>query len=306
MYKILLAAFTAAFVMTSVAEAQFGLRRRDQAPQERELSQAELLLAETSDEDWRTVDPENVLVMDLPSGPILIEMRPDYAPLHVERIKQLSRDEFYNGTIFHRVIDGFMAQGGDPTGTGTGGSRYPNLEGRFVTNLSELENFEVIGRDDRASQIGFLGSLPVGSQTPALTSFMNTDFVAAWPLHCPGVMSMARAGDPNSANSQFFIMFGDNRRALDQQYTAWGRVVSGERNVRRINRGEPPERPTPMLRSRVMADLPPDEQQTVEVLRTDSETFRAWLRLTGALSDDGFFVDACAVNVPVRIDGEIA
>ena len=306
MRKLCFAAALAALTISSAARAQLGITvMEEEAPEERPRSAVEVLLEDAADTEWRRLDPENVLVMDLPSGPILIEMRPDYAPKHVERIKTLSRQNFYNGTIFHRVIDGFMAQGGDPTGTGTGGSEYPDLEGRFVVNRSDLPQFEPIGRDDRASQIGFLGSLPVGSQTPALTSFLNTEYVAAWPLHCPGVMSMARAGDPNSANSQFFIMFGDNRRALDQQYTAWGRVVNGDRNVRRINRGEPPERPTPILRSRVMADLPLDERQDVEVLRTDSETFRAWLKTTRALTEDGFFVDACSVNVPVRIDGEI-
>ncbi|NNU15156.1 peptidylprolyl isomerase [Parvularcula sp. ZS-1/3] len=264
---------------------------------------SERILSTADASEWRTVDPENILVMDLPSGPVLIEMQPEYAPLHVERVKRLAREGFYDNTIFHRVIDGFMAQGGDPTGTGAGGSEYPDLKGRFASERKQLPNFVPLGRDDRASQIGFLGSLPMGSQTPALTDFVITEDVAAWPLHCPGVVSMARAG-PDSANSQFFIMFADNRRTLDKSYTAWGRVVSGERNVRRINRGEPPERPTPMLRARVMADLPADEKQRVEVLRSDSETFKAWLRATDSITDDGFFVDACAVNVPVRIDGE--
>ncbi|MCQ8185356.1 peptidylprolyl isomerase [Parvularcula maris] len=274
--------------------------------QQRPPTEAELLLQNAPDEVWQEVDPENLLVIDLPSGPAIAELRPDFAPLHVERIKQLSRDGFYNGTIFHRVIDGFMAQGGDPTGTGTGGSTYPDLKGRFVTERGKLGNFIPVGRDDRASVIGFLGTMPIGAQTTALTEFLNTEAVGAWPLHCPEVLSMARAGDPDSANSQFFIMLADNRRSLDQQYTAWGRIIDGERNVRRINRGEPPERPTPILRMRVMSDLPAGEQKRVEVLRTDSETFKAWLQQTGNMTEDGFFPDACAVKVPVRIDDRIS
>jgi peptidylprolyl isomerase len=263
------------------------------------------ILERTPDSVWRTVDPENLWVIDLPSGPIYVELRPDFSEQHAERIRTLTRAGFYNGTIFHRVIDGFMAQGGDPTGTGKGGSDLPDLPGIFVKPLKALEDFVPVGRDDRAAQIGFLGSMPVGSQPPSLAGFVKTDDVAAWPLHCAGVLSMARAEQPNSANSQFFLLFGDNRRGLDQQYTAFGRVLDGYRNVRRINRGEPPERPTPILRARMMTDLPPEEQITFEVLRPESEAFKAWLRAGRLLTDDGYFVDTCSVNVPVRKGGEI-
>ncbi|NRA29236.1 MAG: peptidylprolyl isomerase [Parvularculaceae bacterium] len=274
--------------------------------EESPLLSAEEILKQAPESDWVRIDPENLLVIDLPSGPAIVEMRPDYAPKHIERIKTLAREGFYNSTIFHRVIDGFMAQGGDPTGTGTGGSQYPDLEGRFIRPLNELENFVPIGRDDRAPQIGFLGSMLVATQPPGMTQFLDTDTVAAWPLHCPSVLSMARAGPPNSANSQFFIMLGDNRRGLDQQYTAWGKVIDGGFNVRRINIGEPPERPTPILRARVMTDLPRDEQTTFDVLRADSETLKAWLRRRAMLTEKGFFLDACSVNVPIRKGGEIA
>jgi len=294
-----LSAALCALVLTP-AEAQ---RRGQEAPPRSKA--ADLLIAAPAS-DWERVDPENLLVIDLPSGPAVVEMRPDFAPKHVDRVKTLARQAFYNSTIFHRVIEGFMAQGGDPTGTGTGGSQYPDLEGRFVRPLAELENFSPVGRDDRAAQIGFLGSMMVATQPPSMTQFLETDIVGAWPLHCPSVLSMARAGDPNSANSQFFIMLGDNRRGLDQSYTAWGKVIDGAFNVRRINMGEPPERPTPILRARVMADLPRDEQTEYEVLRPDSETFKAWLRRTAALTEDGFFRDACSVNVPIRKGGEIA
>ncbi|MEM9840884.1 MAG: peptidylprolyl isomerase [Pseudomonadota bacterium] len=290
----------AALTMTEASAQRRGQPAEPEGPTPAEL------LQNAPEDIWVEIDPENILIIDLPSGPAFVEMRPDYAPAHVERIKTLARDGFYNGTIFHRVIDGFMAQGGDPTGTGTGGSQYPDMPGRFVRPLNELPAFEGVGRDDRAPQISFFGSMMFASQPPGMMQFLKTDTVAAWPLHCPNVVSMARAGDPNSANSQFFIMLGDNRRALDQQYTAWGKVIDGGFNVRRINIGEPPERPTPILRARVMADLPPAEQTKFEVLRGESETFKAWLEKTAALTEDGFFVDACSVNVPIRKGGEIA
>ncbi|RMF66783.1 MAG: peptidylprolyl isomerase [Alphaproteobacteria bacterium] len=157
-------------------------------------------------------DPENHLYIDLPCGRVDILMRPDKAPRHVERIKTLARRGFYDGLIFHRVIEGFMAQTGDPTGTGRGGSDLPDLKAEF-------------------------NDLP----------------------HLRGTVSMARAADPDSANSQFFIMF-TRVSSLDGRYTVWGRVVRGMDCVDKIARGEPPANPTRIIRVRVAADLPPEER----------------------------------------------
>ncbi len=151
-------------------------------------------------------DPENTLIIETTKGKIVIALRPDLAPKHVERIKQLARDKFYDGVKFHRVIEGFMAQTGCPQGRGTGGSSYPNLPAEF-------------------------------NEEP----------------HVRGVCSMARAANPNSANSQFFICF-DDATFLDKQYTAWGNVIEGMENVDKINRGEPPLDPDKMITVRVAAD----------------------------------------------------
>ena len=133
----------------------------------------------------------NTLTLDTTKGPVVIRMRPDLAPKHVEHIKKLVNEKFYDGIVFHRVIDGFMAQTGCPHGTGTGGSKYPNLKQEF-----------------------------------------NAEH------HKRGICSMARAQNPDSANSQFFICF-DDAGFLDRQYTVWGEVVSGMENVDKIKRGEP-------------------------------------------------------------------
>ena len=151
-------------------------------------------------------DPENTLIIETTKGRVVIEMRPDLAPNHVEHIKKLAREHFYDGIVFHRVIDGFMAQTGDPTGTGTGSSKYPNLKQEF-------------------------------SREP----------------HTRGTASMARAQNPDSANSQFFICF-DDARFLDRQYTVWGKVIEGMENVDKIKRGEPVRDPDKMITVRVAAD----------------------------------------------------
>ncbi len=152
-------------------------------------------------------DPANRLTLELSSGgKVVILLRPDAAPAHVERMRALVRQGFYDGLIFHRVIPGFMAQGGDPTGRGTGGSNKPNLKAEF-------------------------------SREP----------------HVRGVVSMARTNDPNSANSQFFIVF-DDATFLDNQYTVWGEVIEGMEHVDALPKGEPPRAPGKIVSMKVAAD----------------------------------------------------
>jgi len=149
--------------------------------------------------------PEDTLIIETTKGRVTVEMRPDLAPAHVARIKELARKGFYNGVVFHRVIDGFMAQTGDPTGSGMGGSGQ-KLKAEF-------------------------------SKEP----------------HTRGAVSMARAQSPDSADSQFFIVF-DDATFLDRKYTVWGRVIDGMDNVDKIKRGEPPSNPDKIFSMRVAAD----------------------------------------------------
>ncbi|WP_394728254.1 peptidylprolyl isomerase [Altererythrobacter sp. GH1-8] len=154
-----------------------------------------------------SVEPDNVWLLDLSNGErVAIRLMPEWAPNHVERIKTLTRQGFYDGVIFHRVIEGFMAQGGDPTGTGQGGSELPDLEAEF-------------------------NPMP----------------------HVRGSVSMARASDENSANSQFFIVFYP-RFSLDKRYTNLGRVIDNIAAVDAINRGEPPANPTRILQASLASD----------------------------------------------------
>lgn len=152
-------------------------------------------------------DPENTLIMETTKGKVVIELLPDLAPDHVTRLKELSRENFYDGIVFHRVIDGFMAQTGDPTGTGMGGSEKPDLKAEF-SNAN----------------------------------------------HGRGTCSMARAQNPDSANSQFFICF-DDASFLNRQYSVWGQVVEGMDAVDQIKRGEPVQDPDKIVTMRVAADL---------------------------------------------------
>ncbi|MEO1242354.1 MAG: peptidylprolyl isomerase [Pseudomonadota bacterium] len=254
---------------------------------------------------WRALDPENTVYMDLPAGTVVIELRSDFAPGHAQRIKGLTREGFYNGLNFHRVIEGFMAQGGDPKGDGTGGSDKPDLQPEFTRDTQNVGNFVEVGRDRISPRVGFVDGMPAAAQPEALRSFKTDRRVELWPLHCPGVMSMARAADPASANSQFFLMIGDSRSNLDRRYTGWGWIVDGFEATRRITRGEPPSRPTPIMRVRVMADVPEGERDAIQVMRTDNDAFMEFLRASGEVDESGYVKDICDIRVPIQVNGEI-
>ena len=167
------------------------------------------------------LDPENTLIIEVglfyevddasatppQTGKVVVKLLPDVAPGHVTRVKELAREGFYDGVPFHRVIEGFMAQTGDPTGTGMGGSEKPDLKAEF-SNAN----------------------------------------------HGRGTCSMARAQNPDSANSQFFICF-DDASFLNRQYSVWGQVIEGMDAVDQIKRGEPVQDPDKIVTMRVAADL---------------------------------------------------
>lgn len=262
------------------------------------------LITEAGDDAWRTLDPEDTILLDLPTGLVVVELRDDLAPVNAARVRELVREGFYNNLRFHRVIEGFVAQGGDPKGDGTGGSDKPDIKGEFTTEVSKIDNYAVIGRDRIAAQVGFLEGMKVAAQPASLKSFLVSNSVDAWGIHCPGTMSMARATNPDSANSQFFFVIGDARLSLDRRYSVWGWVVDGFRHSRRIARGEPPTRPTPIVRARIAADVPESERPRVEIFDTSNPRFVEYLEATGKITD-GLVRDICDIRVPVKVDGEL-
>lgn len=262
-------------------------------------------IVDAGDSEWRAVDLENLIVVDLPAGPLYIELRPDLAPNHVAQIKTLVRKGFYDGLVFHRVIEGFVAQGGDPKGDGTGGSDLPDIKAEFARDSKDVTNFTAIGRDRIAARVGLIDGVPVGAEPESLRSFRADRAVRIWGVHCQGVMSMARATPPDSANSQFFLVIGDARQSLDQRYTVWGWIVEGLENARRIERGEPPKRPTPIVRMRIAADVPSAELPKIEVMRSDSAVFLTYLKETKLVDETGFVKDLCDIKPPRRINGKV-
>jgi cyclophilin family peptidyl-prolyl cis-trans isomerase len=188
------------------------------APAEAKKKKKQVLVPVAVVDPAPPVTPDNVLVLQLSTGGyVRIQLRPDKAPAHIDRIKTLTRSGFYNGVRFHRVIEGFMAQTGDPKGTGEGGSPLPDLKAEF-------------------------NSLP----------------------HLRGSVSMARTDQPDTANSQFFIVFTPTLK-LDGKYTVFGRVLGGMQFVDVIERGEPPANPSTIVKAWIEADGPNAPINTLSV-----------------------------------------
>ena len=253
-------------------------------------------------DDWRTAAPDNLLVIDTNKGRILVEMTPEAAPGHVARIRLLAKAGFYDGLPWHRVIDGFMAQTGDPLGTGEGQSWHPDLKAEFTFRRDAETPFVAVAAPAGAL-IGFVQSLPVQTQPDAVMATTPDRKVHAWGLYCPGVAGMARDDAPDSANSQFFLM-RHPYPALDKRYTVWGRVVSGLDVVRALKFSPSPDGivtdPDRMTRVRVAGDLPEGERPTVRVLSTNSAPFRALVEDTRGARGADF--SACDIELPVEVN----
>ena len=248
--------------------------------------------------DWRTPDPQDILVIDTNKGRILVELAPLAAPNHVARLRELTRKGLYDGRSFFRVIDAFMAQTGDPEDRGTGGSDLPDLAAEFTFRRGAETPFVRVA-DQTVAEIGFIGSLPVMTQSSQLMPMTADGRVSGWALFCPGVAGMARGGAPDSANSQFFLM----RQAypsLEKRYTAFGRVISGLEVVRAIKTGEPVDPPQDvMTRVQVLADMPASSRPKVRVIETRGAWFAAEIaRVRASLGAD---FTACAISIPSEV-----
>lgn len=252
--------------------------------------------------DWRSVAPDNLLIIDTNKGRILVEMTPEAAPGHVARIRLLAKAGFYDGIPWHRVIDGFMAQTGDPLGTGEGQSWHPDLKAEFTFRRDAQTPFAPVAAPAGAL-IGFMQSLPVQTQPDAVMATTADRKVHVWGLYCPGVAGMARDDAADSANSQFFLM-RQPYPALEKRYTIWGRVVSGLDVVRALKFSPNPDGvvagPDRMTRVRVAGDLAEGERPSVRVLSTDSARFRTLVERTRAARGADF--SACDIELPVEVD----
>jgi peptidylprolyl isomerase len=267
------------------------------------VAPAEFTVAEAKADpaNWRQVDPENLFIFETTKGRVLIEAFPEVAPKHYKQFATIIRSGDFDGTAFHRVIDDFMAQGGDIFALKGEDSGLPNLEGEFTFRRDPVSMplEATIGPEDTA-KFGYIKGFPIGTQASFFAEMSVDGMVESYIPHCKGMVSTARSEDPNSANAQFFLMRGQAEH-LDRKYTAWGRVVVGEDVVKAIKHGPESrdglvDNPDILKSAKVAADLPEAERPEVWVERTDGPIFLAGI----ADKDD---IDVCSLpSVPAVVD----
>lgn len=251
----------------------------------------------TSPDEWRALDAQNTLLIQTDKGSIVIELRPEFAPLAVARIKRLARSGVYDDLKFHRVVDGFVAQTGNPGNMDGGKSLEPDLPPEFTFRLGPDTPRAQLARPQGESE-GFIGAQPYVSVDEIRMAASPDRRVSAWGAFCTGVVAMARDDAPGSGNAGFFIMRGTTR-SLDRQYSVVGRVIAGMDVVRGLTAGDPPIQPSRMLRARVMADIPESLRPQIAVLNTLSPEFHALAEQVRDLKGADFSI--CDVEAPVRV-----
>jgi len=255
--------------------------------------------------DWRSLDAENTMYMDLPAGRVVIELSPVFAPRTVENIKALVRQKYFDGLGVNRVQDNFVAQWGDPDEKRALGAAQEKVDPEFTRAIDAGMAFTRLpDRDVYAPETGFSGGFPAARDAAA---------GRAWLVHCYASVGVGRGNDADSGNgAELYAVIGNAPRILDRNITVAGRVVRGIDLLSSLPRGtgplgfyEKPEQRTPIRQVRLAADVPPAERESLEILRTESATFAAVVEARRFRRDDWYkvpagAVDVCAVSVPVR------
>jgi len=235
------------------------------------------LLAAAEDLVWREVNPDNLVFMELQEGRVAIELNPLFAPETVRQFRKLMQEHFYDGLGFYRVIDGFVAQGGDGSDLGEL-SLVPLIKAEFEVELPGDTEFTQVQKNDLfAPETGFIEGFAVARDASAET---------AWLTHCPGVVAMARNDSAGSSRTDFYIVIGQAPRYLDRNMNVFGRVIDGMDVVQKIRRGSPDndgiivnDAASSRIRSMTLAsDIPKEDRPTGLVPDTNSKEFKKLLK----------------------------
>lgn len=256
-----------------------------------------------ADDGYRLVEPENLLIMTLEYGEVVIELNSDFAPNHSAQIRKLVEDGVYDRERFYRVIDGFVAQGGLETDERV--ALFPTLENENDRQILD-RNFTPLGNDDLfASEVGHIDGFAAS---------YDRNQGLEWLLHCPGAMAMARDTDPDSGSTEFYIVLAP-QRYLDRNLTIFGRVISGMQYIQKLKRGDraiesgviqAPEKGDLIISMKMATELPEETRPVWEVMDTQSVQFEEF-KTARRVRDDPFFyrkppevLDVCSVEVPAK------
>jgi peptidylprolyl isomerase len=268
------------------------------------------VLAAAKPAEWRPLDPENTLYLDLPSGRVVMELFPAFAPEHVANVKTLVREGYFDGLSINRAQDNYVVQWGDPNASDAQKRRAirkakASLPSEFDRAIGPDLAFAPLSDGDvYAAEVGWSSGFPVARDPKAGRT---------WLAHCYGTLGVGRGNDAASGGgTQLFVVIGHSPRHLDRNDTAMGRVVHGIEALSTLPRGsgalgfyEKPEQRVPIRSMRVAADVPAAERLALEVLRTDSDSFRALVEARRNRREEWFKhsfgrVELCNVPVPVR------
>ncbi|NJD19344.1 MAG: peptidylprolyl isomerase [Gemmatimonadetes bacterium] len=263
------------------------------------------ILAQSPATDWRRLDPEHTLYMELAGGRVIIALSPDFSPQHVANVRLLARAGYWDGAAITRVQENYVTQWGRPDGDehDLGAAAADIAAPEFDRPVGDLPFTLLPDPDSYAAETGFTDGFAAGRDGRGTT----------WMLHCYGAVGVARGNPPDTGNgTSLYVPFGQSPRHLDRNVAMVGRVVQGMELLTSLRRGtgalgvyETPQERTPILSVRVAADVPPGERTVLEVLRSDSETFQAVLRSRRFRRETWFaeptgHINVCNVPVPVR------
>jgi len=259
------------------------------------------ILAATTAEDWREISAEELLVIEFERGTVHVALSPALAPEHVKQVKRLAREGFYDGLSFYRVIDGFVAQGGDPFSERKTKTSGKTLKAEFEGSVAKGLTFTAFPDvDGFAPTVGFVASLPAGFDPASGT---------AWHLHCPGAFAFGREDGRDTASTEFYIAL-QPQRYLDRNMSVFGRVIDGMQHLQALRRVEPPSEKTDDIGEtvksiRVSADLPASSREAFEILDSARPAFAAFAEARRNRPEAFFhfrpdFLDVCQFPVPVR------
>lgn len=262
------------------------------------------VLAASKPSDWRPLDPDNTLYMDLPMGRVVIEMQPDFAPKHAANLRVLARARYFDELAIIRSQDNYVVQWGDPDGKKPLGEGKKSLAPEFTRPAAGLKFTALPDPDTYAAQTGFVNGFPAARDSAQ---------GSAWMVHCYGMVGVGRDNDVNSGNgAELYVVTGNAPRLLDRNITLLGRVVQGMDMLSTMPRGtgqlgfyERPEQRTPIKQVRLAADVPVEQRSRLEVLRTDTQTFIDLVESRRNRQDEWYQVpagriDVCNVPLPVR------
>jgi peptidylprolyl isomerase len=298
--------FSAALALTSLATST--ANAADVVPAKPKTTAD--IIAASKPADWRTLDPDNTLYLDLAAGRVVIELSPSYAPLHAKNIRTLAHAHYFDGLAILRVQDNFVTQWGDPDGDKPDkahpfGDAAKTLSPEFERDIAnDLPFWKLVDGDVYAPEVGFSNGMPVARDTKSNTT---------WLAHCYGMVGAGRdSGVETGPGSELYVVIGQAPRQLDRNIALVGRVVRGMELLSALPRGtgalgfyEKPEQTIAIKSVRLAADVPAAERTNIEIMRTDSPTFADVVESRRNRRDDWYKftagkIDLCNVPIPVR------